>query len=104
MSRGVQRCRLDGNHGDVMKALLASGMKAVSTAAVGSGFPDICVGFRGLTVMLEVKDGSKPPSARTLTADERNFHETWPGHIAIVGSPEEAVCAVVDHATKLGVL
>lgn len=104
MSRGVQRCRLDSNHEDVVKALLAASMKAVNTAQMGNGFPDLCVGFRGINVFLEIKDGAKVPSARMLTADEIEFHATWPGQIAVVSSGEEAVLAVIEHARKMGVL
>ncbi len=104
MSRGVQRARTDGNHTAVMDALRVAAMKPVSTAALGKGFPDIVVGFRGLNVALEVKDGDKPPSARALSADEREWHDTWPGQVAIVTTPEEAVLAVVEHCKKMGVL
>ncbi len=104
MPRGVQRARTDGNHTAVMDALRGAAMKPVSTAALGKGFPDIAVGFRGVNVMLEVKDGDKPPSARALSADEADFHATWPGQIEVVNSPEEAVLAVIEHCKKLGVL
>ena len=104
MSRGVQRCQTDSNHTAVMDALRAAAMKPVSTASLGSGFPDIVVGFRGINVMLEVKDGAKFPSQRALTADEKTFHETWPGQICVVESPEAAVIAVVEAAQKLGLI
>ncbi len=104
MPRGVQRARTDGNHTAVMDALRAAAMKPVSTASLGKGFPDIVVGFRGLNVALEVKDGEKAPSARALSADERDWHDTWPGQVAIVTSPEEAVMAVIQHCKSMGVL
>lgn len=94
--------RTDGNHEAVMKALNAAGMKAVSLASVGQGFPDVAVGFRGLSCLLEIKDGGKPPSARGLTAAEKEWHDTWPGHVAVVDSPEAAITAVVEHARKMG--
>lgn len=104
MPRGVQRARTDGNHTAVMDALRAAAMKPVSTAALGKGFPDIVVGFRGVNVMLEVKDGDKPPSARALSADEREFHDTWPGQIIVINSPQDAVLAVIHACRKLGAL
>lgn len=85
-----------------MKALNAAGMKAVSLASVGQGFPDVAVGFRGLSCLLEIKDGSKPPSARELTAAEKEWHDTWPGHVAVVESAEDAICAVISHARECG--
>lgn len=103
MSRGVQRCRLDGNHRAVCDALRAAGMQVLSLAAVGGGCPDVLAGWRGVNVLLEIKDGTKPPSARELTAAEQDFHATWPGQVRTVLSPEEAVLAVIEHAKACGV-
>jgi len=100
----MRAARTDGNHQDIVRALYAAGMKAQSLAAVGQGFPDLCVGFRGLTLLLEVKDSAQPPNKRALTAAERDWHNTWPGHVAIVETPESAIKAVVEHAKKCGVL
>lgn len=96
--------RTDANHTEVIDALRAASMKAYSLATVGGGVPDVVVGFRGLTMLLEIKDGAKTPSARKLTADEQNWHDTWPGHVAIVESAEGAVLAVVEHAKEMGKL
>jgi len=41
---------------------------------------------------MELKDGSKPPSARKLTEDEQKFFDEWTGGmLAIVNSIEEAL-------------
>lgn len=102
MSRGVQRARVDGNHAEIVKALRQAGIGATSTASVGNGFPDIVASFRTVTVLLEVKDGDKPPSKQALTADEKRFHDNWPGEIHIVNSSEAAVLAVLGEAKRLG--
>jgi hypothetical protein len=94
--------RVDNNHAAIVRDLTMAGMKAVSTASMGKGFPDLAVGYRGLTCFLEVKDGEKCDSAKQLTADEKAWHESWPGHIAIVESSEAAICAVIDHARQMG--
>jgi hypothetical protein len=45
--------------------------------------------------LLEVKDGSKPPSARYLTDDQRIWHMQWLGPpIRIVETVEQALEAV----------
>ena len=44
--------------------------------------------------MLEVKDGSKPPSDRELTPDQVKWHIAWRGQVAVVTSVEEAIAAV----------
>lgn len=96
--------RTDDNHSEVMEALKKAAMKPLSLASMGKGCPDILVGFRGINLLLEVKDGAKKPSERVLTADERNFFATWPGHAEVVESPEDAVIAVTRHAQRMGVL
>ncbi len=101
---GRQAARTDGNHTAVVSALAAAGMKPVSTAAMGKGFPDVAVGFRGINVFLEIKDGEKIASKKQLTVKEREFHDTWPGQIAVVETPEAAVLAVIEHAKRCGVL
>lgn len=104
MNRSGHRGKVDSNHAAVMQALRDAAMKPVSTAAVGDGFPDILVAYRGVCIPLEVKDGAKSPSERKLTAAEQKFADEWPGPLAIVESPEEAVIAVLEHARKLGVV
>jgi hypothetical protein len=48
--------------------------------------------YRGYTLLLEVKDGDKSPSARALTPAEAKFHAEWPGqNLHIVNSEHEAL-------------
>lgn len=82
-----------------MDALRRAGMRPISLASVGDGCPDILAGFRGLCIVLEVKDG-----ARALTIAERDFALTWPGPYAVVTSPEEAINAVLAHAKFWGAM
>lgn len=86
--------RTDDNHAEVVKALRQIGCSVVSLAAVGAGFPDLAVGYRGRNLLLEVKDGSKPPSRRKLTDDEAAFMAAWKGQYAVVESAEQAIAVV----------
>lgn len=62
----------------------------------GEGIPDLLVGFRGKTALLEVKDGEKPPSARKLTPAEQKFFDEWRGGtLAVVNSVDEAIAVVL---------
>lgn len=89
--------RLDNNHAAVMQALRSAGILVRSTAAMGQGFPDLLCAFRGVLVLLEVKDGTLPPSARALTSQEAGFLATWP-KVYVVTSGPEAVRVVVEAA------
>jgi hypothetical protein len=71
--------RTDDNQAEIVTVLERFGCSVFSTASTGRGFPDLVVGLRGHTYLIEVKDGAKPPSARTLTPDQRAWRARWRG-------------------------
>jgi hypothetical protein len=94
--RGVGEVRraakVDANHEAVVSALRSCGATVHSLATVGDGCPDLLVGWRGMTILFEVKDGKKPPSKRRLTQEQVDWHAAWRGGmVAIVESPEAAL-------------
>ena len=88
---------LDSNHRAIVLALQAIGATVQSLASMGGGVPDLLVGYHGLNVLLEVKDGDKSPSARELTGAELEFHRTWGGQVALVYTAEQAQMVVIEH-------
>ena len=74
-----RRGRVDANHASIVALLRSFGCSVISTAGVGDGFPDVLVGFQGVTRLIEIKDGEKSPSKRRLTPDEEDWHSTWQG-------------------------
>jgi hypothetical protein len=86
--------RRDANERRVIDALRACGayVKQINDEAAF----DLLVFYSGPTrehtLLLEVKDGDKPPSARALTPGEAKFHAEWPGtNLYIVNSEHEAL-------------
>ena len=76
--------RRDANHSKIVKELRQiPGISVADTGDLGNGFPDIVVGYKGKNLMIEIKDGEKPPSGRKLTPDEKEFHDTWRGQVCI---------------------
>lgn len=69
--------RRDANEDQIISALQACGAH-VETINDAGRF-DLLVWYRGHTLLLEVKDGRKPPSARQLSPAEQKFHDRWPG-------------------------
>lgn len=65
----------------------------LSIAMVGDGAPDLIVATHSRTLMLEIKDGDKVPSARKLTRDEKIWQKNWKGECWTVHSVEEALLA-----------
>lgn len=90
--------KIDDNHWQIVSALKAAGCFVQSLAAVGGGVPDLLVVRAGNIYLLELKDGSKPPSARELTREQRAWHARIAVYncdrIRVVNSPEEALEAV----------
>jgi hypothetical protein len=87
--------RRDHGEGDIIKAMREAG--AYVKVINDEGLFDLLVSYKGPSgrhhcLMLEVKDGAKPPSARRLTDAEQKFHDEWPGdNLYIVNSVEEAI-------------
>lgn len=82
--------RRDANEEQVVSALESCGA-FVKKINDGGAF-DLLVWYRGTTLLIEVKDGKKPPSARDLTPAEKKFHAVWPGsNLHIVLGPEDAL-------------
>ena len=91
--------RIDRNQPEIVEALRQAGCRVQPLHTVGKGCPDILVGRNGRLVLMEIKDGEKPPSARKLTADEVIWHDLWldaakAGALVTVSTVAEALAAV----------
>lgn len=86
--------RTDDNHSAIVGVLRAYGIRVLSLAGVGQGCPDLLVYNPRTTelLLLECKDGNKPPSKRKLTPMQEIFREQWP--VAVVKDENEALEAV----------
>jgi|TARA_R110000824_G_scaffold132891_1_gene295430 hypothetical protein len=91
----IRAARTDTNAKDIDKALERIGATVAKTDGVASGFPDRVVGFNGKNILLEYKDGSRPPSRRRLNPLQKEWHKRWAGQVAVVNSPEEAIAVVL---------
>ncbi len=80
--------KIDANQTQIVTA---AGATVLSLADLGKGCPDLVCGYRGVNYLLEVKDGSKPPSKRKLTPDEVTWHAGWAGQVTVINSPAEAL-------------
>lgn len=89
---GMRAKKIDANQNEIVEVLRKAGLSVAITSMVGNGFPDLVVsgaawhertGKYWKTILVEIKDGDKPPSARKLTPDEKKFHDMWRGYIVI---------------------
>ena len=85
--------KVDANQPEIVQAFRAMGCSVSHTHTAGEGFPDLAVGFKGahgpVTVLVEVKDGSKPLSGKQLTGAQKIWHREFQGAKAIVESVEQ---------------
>jgi hypothetical protein len=92
--------KVDANQPRIVELLERHGCTVQSIATVGNGVPDLLIGFRGQTMVAEVKDGTKPKSAQKLTPDEQDWKRKWKGQYAILRN-EDDVLDLVIHAQRV---
>jgi hypothetical protein len=83
--------KVDANQSEIVQAARDVGASVLILSSVGNGCPDLLIGYDGINLLIEVKDGSKPPSARRLTPDQVTFFEQWEGQKCVVESADEMV-------------
>lgn len=83
--------RPDGN-----QSAIIAGLRGVGATVFAIGHPvDLLVGYRGLTVLLELKDSKASATDRRLRGAQIEFFETWKGGAALkVESLEAALKAI----------
>jgi hypothetical protein len=89
--------RKDANHDEIADALRAAGCWVLDLSAVGGGCPDLLVHgpvHPWSLVLVEIKDGSKPPSRRPLTPAQIKLHAGCNAPRVVVTSVDEALAAV----------
>ena len=86
MGRHRYTCHLDKNHMEIKSFFQVNGCSVFDAARVGGGFPDLVVGYKGVTYLVEVKD----PDKGKLENTQVDFIMGWNGHVKVVTSIEEA--------------
>lgn len=83
--------KVDANQAAITKALRDMGATVQPLHQVGKGCPDLLVGWKSKNLLMEVKDGAKPPSAQKLTPDQVKWHNEWRGQKVVVNSVDAAI-------------
>lgn len=83
--------RVDRNQKQIVDGLRSIGASVLITSQLKNCF-DILVGYRGVTYIMEIKDGDKPKSQRKLTKGEQEFKDSWRGgKYHVVESLDQAI-------------
>lgn len=92
----MRAAKVDRNHPEIVKALRHAGATVQSLAMVGNGVPDLLVGFRGQTFLMEIKDPLRYPSEQKLNEEQVKWHASW------TGKPPEVVKTIHDALRVIG--
>lgn len=84
----MRACRIDANHKEVVAKFRSLGWYVLDIHNL-KNCCDIIISKDYVTIAVEIKDGSKPPSARKLTKGEQKFFNEWQGQKAIISSLEQ---------------
>jgi len=91
---GRRAAKVDENQGELVEALRRMGAAVEITSSVHGGFPDVVVGLNGVSVLVEVKDGSLAPSRRRLTPAQQVVHGRFHGAITVIETLDQAVALI----------
>lgn len=75
--------KVDKNQSEIINAFKQLGASVLDCSHVGGGMPDILIGYRGHTVLVEIKSSVKAH----FTEPQLKFMENWKG---------SAVCRIND--------
>ena len=85
------KSRADSNQNEIVKGLEKVGAKVKRLTMVGYGAPDIVAGFRGRNYLMEIKS-----KHGKLSNDQRMWHATWNGQVAVVRDLDEAIKVIYE--------
>lgn len=86
--------KVDANQPEIVAALRGVGAEVTDLSRVGGGVPDLLVSYRKQWFLIECKDGKKPPSARSLTADQRAWMYRQNATTHVVNGIDDALKAI----------
>jgi len=86
--------RKDANQPEIVEALRDIG----ASVFVMDTPCDLLVGYKSMNYLIEIKDGSLPPSERKLTQQQEIFRSTWRGQFAVATCVGDALQIVTDRA------
>lgn len=88
--------KTDDNQKEIVDFFKSTGCSVLITSAAHDGMTDLIVGKKGVTVLVEVKDGNKSPSQRQLTDKQEKIHNTFDGAITVIEDLEQAAALLTE--------
>lgn len=93
MSRYARR--VDKSQPKIVEALRAAGCTVLSLAPLGKGAPDLAVGYRGFTYLMECKSPEYCKAHPERIEEQRAWARKWGGGpVILVSTADEALYAM----------
>jgi hypothetical protein len=88
--------KIDANQPEIVEGLRKMGVTVQPLHAVGDGCPDLLCGYKGVNILLEIKNrtGRVTAKGKHLTPEQEGFHRLWRGSVDVVWDLGEAINAV----------
>lgn len=81
----------DDNHNEIVQVFREVGARILETYMVADTGCDFIALLNQRVFVVEVKDGSKPPSSRKLTLNEICAREYWAENFHVIESVDDAI-------------
>ena len=81
--------RVDANQTELIHEAERLGAQVQRISDIGQGCPDLLGAKDGLWFVVEIKDGSKPPSKRRLNKKQVEWHNRFPAPVWIWESKDD---------------
>lgn len=85
------RARFDSNQPEIIEAFQKLGASVLNCSAVGSGFPDLIIGFAGGNHLVEVKRADSSYGRRGLSPSQQKWAERWPTAVYVVRTIDDVI-------------
>ena len=86
----MRNAKVDRNQPEIVKAFRDLGWSVLIISQL-KNCADIIVSKNGRTIVIEIKDGEKPPSGQKLTEGELKFMRMWQGDYMVVNCVNDVV-------------
>ncbi len=82
---------VDKNQAALVVVFEQLGCSVLNCVRVGSGFPDLIIGYRGHDYLVEVKNPTNAYGKRGLNGNQKRWSDTWPSPVFVVRTEDDVI-------------
>ena len=84
----------DATQDPIRDALVAAGATVQDLSRIGTGVPDLLVGYAGRNYLIECKSPTGVRHQTGLRDTQVEWHGKWTGQVSVANSPEQALAII----------